>query len=194
MFTDLILASKNPGKIKELTDLLAPLGIRVRSALDMNLPDVDEDRDTFAGNAAKKAEEIAAATGLPALSDDSGICVDALEGAPGVFSARYGGYDRLLDDLKKRHAPPPHTAHFMCVLALAVPGQATRLYEGRVDGTVVDAPRGTNGFGYDPVFQPLGYTQTFGELPPALKNTFSHRAVALRAFVADLEQQAKKPA
>ncbi|MBI1363791.1 MAG: RdgB/HAM1 family non-canonical purine NTP pyrophosphatase [Proteobacteria bacterium] len=190
MFNELILASKNPGKIKELSALLAPMGVRVRSALEMDLPDVVEDRDTFDGNAAKKAEEIAAATGLPALADDSGICVDTLDGRPGVFSARYGGYERLLEELKA-HTSDVHPAHFMCVLALAVPGQQTRLYEGRIDGHVVAAPRGTSGFGYDPVFQPKGYKETFGEMDPILKNKISHRGLALQAFVADMGKAAK---
>jgi len=193
MFQELILASKNPGKIEEFNKLLAPMNIRVRSALELELPDVIEDRDTFSGNAAKKAEEIAAATGLPSLADDSGLCVHTIDGRPGVFSARYGGYDRLLEELAA-HPEDEHPAHFMCVLALSVPGEETRLYEGRVDGTIAPEPRGTHGFGYDPVFIPKGQTQTFGEIDPAVKQTMSHRARALQAFVADMAERSVKTA
>ena len=180
----LVLASHNKGKLREIEDLLRPLGVQVVSAGDLGLPEPDEDAPDFAGNARIKAIAAATASGLPALSDDSGFCVAALSGAPGVHSARWAGptkdfatamatvRDRIGDNPDKR-------AWFIAALCLAWPDGHTQTFVGRIDGTVVWPPRGEKGFGYDPMFLPGGATQTFGEMDPNEKHTVSHRA---RAF------------
>jgi XTP/dITP diphosphohydrolase len=180
----LVLASHNKGKLREIEDLLRPLGIEVVSAGELGLPEPEEDAPDFAGNARIKAVAAATASGLPALSDDSGFCVAALGGAPGVLSARWAGpakdfghamatvYERMGDDSDRR-------AWFIAALCLAWPDGHTETFMGRVDGAVVWPPRGDKGFGYDPMFVPAGAQQTFGEIDPEEKHAVSHRA---RAF------------
>jgi non-canonical purine NTP pyrophosphatase (RdgB/HAM1 family) len=180
----LVLASHNKGKLREIEDLLRPLGIEVVSADELGLPEPEEDAPDFAGNARIKAVAAATASGLPALSDDSGFCVAALGGAPGVLSARWAGpakdfghamatvHERMGDDSDRR-------AWFIAALCLAWPDGHTETFMGRVDGAVVWPPRGDKGFGYDPMFVPAGAQQTFGEIDPEEKHAVSHRA---RAF------------
>lgn len=189
-FSELVLATHNPGKLAEMRALVGPLGVRVHSAAELALAEPEETAGTFAGNAALKAEAACAATGLPALADDSGLAVAALGGAPGVYSARWAGPERdftaamarVLDLVTGRD----RGAAFVCVLALAVPDGPTRLYEGRVEGAIAEAPRGT-GFGYDPIFVPVeGDGRTFGEMSPDEKAgtdaPLSHRARAIARF------------
>ena len=183
----LLLASHNPGKIAELERMLAPLGISVTSAADLDLPEVVENKGTFRGNAEKKAAEIAAATGLPTLADDSGLCVDALGGNPGVFTKRYGTYERLLKDMDTT-PKGGRNAFFVCVLALAIPGQNTVFFEGNVSGTITPEPRGNGGFDYDPVFIPHGHNLTFAEMPVQEKQQYSHRGAALAKFKEHLRE------
>lgn len=178
----LVLATRNPGKIAELQEMLAPLNITVKSALDLNLPDVPEDTGTFEGNAAQKAEAASKATGLPVLADDSGLCVDALGGEPGVETAHYGGWKNLLPALK--NIPESHRgAHFVCVMAYAAPGEPIKYFKGRIFGRIATEARGEGGFGFDPVFIPDGYEHTFAELGAEVKNPISHRGQALQSFV-----------
>ncbi|HYZ25702.1 MAG TPA: RdgB/HAM1 family non-canonical purine NTP pyrophosphatase [Geminicoccaceae bacterium] len=191
----LLLASHNPGKLAELENLLAPFGIAVTSSRALGLPEPEETGLTFADNARLKAQAAMAASGLPALADDSGLEARGLGGAPGVLSARWAGperdFDRAMarvrDELIRRfgafeRAEP--RAAFVAVLCLAWPDGHTELAEGRVEGELVDPPRGTGGFGYDPMFVPEGEGRTFGEMTPADKHKLSHRARALRRLVA----------
>lgn len=190
----IVLASHNKGKISEISVLLDPLGIKVQSAAEFNLTEPDETEDTFAGNARIKAHFAARETGLPALSDDSGIMVDALDGQPGVYTADWAetgsGRDFLMamtkvwDLLEAKNAPEPRTARFMCTLCLAFPDGRDFLFEGRAEGTLVWPLRGENGFGFDPMFQPLGQTLTFSEMEPSRKHAMSHRADAFAKFLA----------
>jgi len=177
----LVVATGNPGKLRDLERLLAPAG----AALTAHDPGVPEDADTYEGNAALKAEAAAAATGLPALGDDSGLEVAALDGFPGVHSARIAPTqperERLLFD-RLAGVPRPWRARFVCVLALAVPGRPTRFFTGSADGEVVER-RGAGGFGYDPVFLVPELGRTFGELPPAEKDQRSHRGAAAAALL-----------
>lgn len=191
----LVIASHNFGKVREIGELLAPYGVEVLSAADLNLPEPKETELTFAGNAKLKAVAAAKASGLPALSDDSGLAVDALDGAPGIYSARWaqlpriegGGRDfamamwRLHTEMKAKTGPK--TARFICALCLAYPDGQTEVYEGKVEGEIVWPGRGRNGFGYDPVFKADGDTHTFGELEPAAKHAKSHRADAFAKFI-----------
>ena len=155
---------------------------------------VEETGSTFAENAILKAVAISKWCGDPVVADDSGLEVDALNGAPGVYSARYAGHGatdeqniaRLLSELQRSGAQPPFAARFRCVLALARGGEALDTFEGAVEGTIVESPRGEGGFGYDPVFQPAGLTQTFGEIAAEEKNRMSHRANAIRLLKAAL--------
>lgn len=190
--TKLVVASHNDGKIAEIKTLLAPFNIEVTSAQELRLGDVEETGTTFSENAVLKAEAVSLMCGLPCLADDSGLCVDALEGRPGVYSARYApnrdfkkGMKLLLNEIKETKNPS-RKAHFSCCLALACPDEKVKLFEGRVDGTIADKPRGKNGFGYDPIFIPDGYNQTFAELGDEIKNTISHRRRALDKFVKEL--------
>ena len=192
----LVFATRNPGKVVELRQLLpdlAVLGVDEAAAqLGCTIPDVDEDADTFAGNAAKKAREVSRATGVPALADDSGLEVDALDGAPGVWSARYAGAGgdaannaKLIAAL--RDVPPERrTARFRSVLALADVagplGDEVMTAEGSCEGIVLDAPRGTGGFGYDPLFLVPELGKTFAELGVGTKGELSHRARAMHAL------------
>lgn len=186
--TELLIATRNQGKLAELKSLLASLPLRLLSlAAFPEIPDVDETGKTFVENAVLKAQSYAAQTNLWTLADDSGLEVDALEGAPGIYSARYGGegltdedrVERLLDALSVS-GDADRRARFVCVLAIADPrGEVVNLSTGRCEGAIALAPRGINGFGYDPVFVPEGYTETFGELSIEIKETISHRARAL---------------
>jgi XTP/dITP diphosphohydrolase len=184
----LVVASHNPGKVREIAALLEPFKIETISAAALELDEPEETGTTFAENAALKAQAAARASGLMALADDSGLCVDALDGAPGLFSARWAGESKdftmamglIEDELHKAGAiaPEQRRAHFICVLCLAWPDGHQELFEGTVDGTMVWPPRGPHGFGYDPVFQPLGHGITFGEMDPEAKHAMSHRAAA----------------
>jgi len=187
----LVIASHNPGKVREIGDLLRPHGMDVVSAEALDLPEPDETGTTFLANAELKALQAADLSGLPALADDSGLCVEALNGDPGIFSARWGGPDkdfnlamkRVWDELMLRGPNIGRDAHFVCVLALAWPDGHVQGFEGRVDGTLVWPPRGGLGFGYDPMFVANGQTITFGEMDPDAKHAMSHRADAFRQLV-----------
>jgi XTP/dITP diphosphohydrolase len=184
----LVLATHNPGKVVELAELLAPHGLEVVSAGSLGLPEPDETETTFIGNARLKALAAATASGLPAIADDSGLCVDALGGAPGIFSARWAGAGkdfavamaRVNDELGEA----VRTAHFICALCIAWPDGHTEVVEGRVDGTLVWPPRGGNGFGYDPMFLMDGKAQTYGEMSRAEKEADNHRARAFAQLAA----------
>lgn len=185
----LVLASHNPGKLREIEDLLRPHGIAVVSAGALGLPEPVEDAPDFAGNARIKALAAAQASGLPALSDDSGFCVAALEGAPGVLSARWAGPAKdFAAAMAMVHArmgdAEDRRAWFIAALCLAWPDGQTATFLGRVDGTVVWPPRGSRGFGYDPIFLPSGGTETFGEMDPDAKHAVSHRARAFAQVLA----------
>ena len=192
--SELVIATRNAGKLREIRHLLEGEGVRVLG-LDTfpDLPEVTEDGATFADNAVKKAETIARLTGRLCLADDSGLAVAALDGAPGVHSARYAGEqgddaannDRLLRALNGVPAER-RQASFHCVMALAAPGEPTRLFSGEVPGRILEAPRGSGGFGYDPLFLVDGFEQTMAELPLETKNRISHRGQALRLVVAEL--------
>lgn len=186
----LVVASHNPGKVREIADLLAPFGIETVSAGDLGLPEPDETGETFRENAELKALAAAKAASLPALADDSGLCVDALSGAPGIHSARWAGpnkdFDFAMEKLRRGmiEAGLSDTgAHFVCGLALAWPDGHVDYFEGRVDGELVWPPRGGKGFGYDPIFVANGYDITFGEMEPEEKHGISHRAHAFRQLV-----------
>lgn len=189
----LVLASHNPGKVREIAELLARWGTEIISAGDLGLPEPVEDGQTFAANAEIKALAAATAANLPALADDSGLCVTALGNDPGVFSARWAGnakdftvamekVEAALDQAAKS-GNPDRTAHFACALTLAWPDGHTETFEGRVDGTMVWPMRGDRGFGYDPVFVPDGYETTFAEMEPSAKHAMSHRARAFEKLV-----------
>jgi len=189
----LVLASHNQGKLREFQELLEGLAEEVKSAAEYNLPEPEETGSTFEENAALKAELAAQATNLPCLSDDSGLSVHALGGDPGIYSARWAGPDKDFGmAMEKVHAllksHEDKSAQFVAVLALAVPGEETKVFKGTVDGNIVWPPRGDKGFGYDPMFVPEGHEQTFGEMDPALKQTMSHRVRAvekLRDYLSD---------
>ncbi len=180
----LVLASHNAGKLREIEDLLRPLGVLVVSAGDLGLPEPEEDAPDFAGNARIKAIAAATASGLPALSDDSGFCVAALDGAPGVYSARWAGPNKdfaaAMATVHQRIGEhPDRRAWFIAALCLAWPDGHTQTYVGRIGGAVTWPPRGDKGFGYDPMFVPAGAVQSFGEMDADEKHAVSHRA---RAF------------
>ncbi|SIS83117.1 RdgB/HAM1 family non-canonical purine NTP pyrophosphatase [Phaeovulum vinaykumarii] len=193
----LLVATHNAGKLEEIAALLAPFGIEVVGAKAMNLPEPAETETTFVGNARIKAHAAARATGLPALADDSGIEVDGLDGAPGVYTADWAetpeGRDfvkamtRTWDALQARNAPFPRTARFRATLVLAWPDGHDEVFEGRVEGQVVWPMRGRQGHGYDPMFVPEGHEITFAEMDPAKKNEISHRADAFSRLVACFE-------
>ena len=186
----LIVASHNQGKVREIAELISGLGIETISAATLNLPEPEETGATFRENAELKALAAAKAAGMPALADDSGLCVDALNGAPGIFSARWAGPAKDFDLAMERvrigmvEADAETTlAHFLCGLALAWPDSHVEYFEGRVDGTLTWPPRGNKGFGYDPIFVPNGYEMSFGEMEPEAKHAMSHRAQAFRQLV-----------
>ena len=203
----LVIASHNQGKVREIAELLGPYGIQPVSAAELDLPEPDEIGVSFAENADLKARQAADLSGLPALADDSGLCVEALGGAPGIYSARWaltddptvppeagpgavqGGRDfglamrRVQERLEALGPETSRVAHFVCALALCWPDGHCEWFEGRVDGCLVWPPRGDRGFGYDPMFEPAGHDITFGEMDPAEKHRISHRADAFRKLV-----------
>jgi XTP/dITP diphosphohydrolase len=188
--TRLLVASHNTGKVREISDLIAPWNLHAVSAGELNLPEPEETETTFVGNALLKARAAAKGSGLPALADDSGLCVEALGGDPGVYSARWAGPDkdfsRAMEEVHRRLQAVPGAstaAWFVCVLALAWPDGEEIAFEGRVDGNIVWPARGTKGFGYDPMFVPTGHQLTFGEMDPSDKHEMSHRARAFAKFV-----------
>ena len=193
-----VLATHNANKLKEMSGILSKLGVQVVSPADLGIAvDVEETGTTFAENAMLKARAICAAAGLPAIADDSGLCVDALNGGPGVYSARYGGEG--LDDrgrcmllLNGLRGQTTRAAHFSCAVACAFPKGDTLEAEGRCDGAIAFAPMGTGGFGYDPVFLLPGKGKTFGQLSPEEKSAVSPRGKALAAFAEKLEAYLKK--
>nr|WP_325219465.1 XTP/dITP diphosphatase [uncultured Oscillibacter sp.] len=193
-----VLATHNPGKLAEMKAILSGLGVEVVSPAEAGVEvDVEETGTTFAENAMLKAKAICAAAGLPAIADDSGLCVDALNGGPGVYSARYGGEE--LDDRKRRllllrnlRGQTTRAAHFTCAVACAFPDGDTLTAEGRCDGAIAFAPLGEGGFGYDPVFLIPEKGKTFGQLSPEEKSAISHRGKALAAFVEKLGTYLKK--
>lgn len=186
----LVVASHNKGKVREIIDLLAPFKLHVFSAHDIEIEEPEETEATFAGNAGLKARWVADRCGHMALSDDSGLVVNALDGAPGIYSARWGGDQkdfatamaRVERELKEKGATD-YSAKFVCALALALPHEEPRIFEGEVHGTLTFPPRGAQGFGYDPIFIADGMQQTFGEIDPALKHSLSHRARAFEKLV-----------
>ena len=196
----LVIATHNPGKLREIAELIEPLGISCVSAAELDLPEPEEIGNSFADNADLKAREAADLSGLPALADDSGLCVDALHGRPGIFSARWAedesgnrdwmrAMERVWREVEAAGPDAGHDAHFACALAIAWPndGQA-ETFDGRVDGTLTWPPRGDRGFGYDPIFVPAGHEVTFGEMEPLSKHKMSHRADAFRKLVAALNE------
>lgn len=189
----LVVASHNIGKINEIKALLAPFKIEVQSSAELHLTDVEETGKTFEENAKLKANTISLKCGLPCLADDSGLCVDALGGRPGVYSARYApnrdfkkGMELLLKEITDS-GYKNRKAHFSCFLALAYPNKKTKVFEGRVNGTIAEKPQGNGGFGYDPIFIPEGYDKTFAELGDDVKNKISHRSRALEKLIKELE-------
>ncbi len=185
----LVIASHNPGKVGEIADLLAPFGAEVISAGDLGLPEPVEDGLTFIANAEIKARAAAEASGLPALADDSGLAVHALDGAPGIYSARWAGPGkdfhaamRKVEEQLENKAD--RSAHFACALSLCWPDGHLETFEGQVHGSLVWPPRGDRGFGYDPAFVADGLDLTFAEMDPEAKHAISHRAVAFKKLVA----------
>lgn len=191
--TKLVVASHNEGKVREIRELLAPFGVETFSANELNLPEPEETGTTFVANAELKARAAANASGMVALADDSGLAVDALGGAPGIYSARWAelpdgsGRDfkyamaKVYED--SRAAGGPDTARFICALSLAFPNADMHSYEGKVEGRLIWPPRGDKGFGYDPVFQAIGDTLSFAEIDPSEKHAKSHRADAFAKFI-----------
>lgn len=181
----LVVASHNPGKVREINELLRPFSADIVSAAQLGLAEPEETGKTFAENASLKARAAATASGLPALADDSGLAVAALGGDPGIYSARWAGPDkdfaRAMEKVEQAFTESrsaDRTAYFICVLALAWPDGHCEEFEGRVHGALVWPPRGENGFGYDPIFQPDGYDISFGEMEPSEKHAMTHRAAA----------------
>lgn len=191
--SELLVATHNRGKLEEIAHLLLPYGVRVTSAAELGLPEPAETEDSFVGNARIKAHAAAQATGLPALADDSGICVDGLGGRPGVYTADWAetgsgrdfhvAMERTWRELEIVHASFPRRAQFRCTLVLAWPDGEDAVFEGSVAGQIVWPMRGAEGHGYDPIFQPDGYDITFGEMDRWQKNLISHRADAFRKLI-----------
>lgn len=200
----IVVASHNAGKIREIADLIGPFGFSAKSAAELNFEEPEETGTTFEENAAIKALASAKASGLPSLSDDSGLVIDALNGAPGVYTANWAetadgtrdfvmAMDKVGQALAERGATSPaqRTARFVSVLCLAWPDGHTEMFRGEVEGVIAEAPRGNQGFGYDPIFQPEGYETTFGEMSaeekhgwkPGEPQALSHRARAFKIFV-----------
>jgi XTP/dITP diphosphohydrolase len=187
----LVVASHNRGKVREIVELLAPFRLHVFGAADIDIEEPEETEETFAGNAGLKARWVADRCGHMALSDDSGLVVNALGGAPGIYSARWAGENkdfsvamaRVERELKEKNATDL-SAHFVSALALALPHEAPRIFEGEVHGHLTFPPRGVNGFGYDPIFIANGETRTFGEMDPARKLALNHRTRAFEKLVA----------
>jgi len=183
----ILVATRNRGKLAEIREILSAPGLELLAPEAVgDLPEVEEDGDTFEANAIKKAVTLARASGMLTLADDSGLEVDALGGEPGVYSARYAGEpsDDVANNVKLLEAlrgQSNRRARFRCVIALATPDGACSTVDGRCEGRIADAPQGRGGFGYDPLFVPDGFTQSFGELESAVKHRISHRGAALRA-------------
>lgn len=185
----ILFASHNAGKIQEIKNILEPLGINVITAEQVTFPDVEETGTTFAENSLLKSQTIARELNIPCIADDSGLCVDALNGAPGVFSARYApnrdfdkGMDKLLSEMEKSQNKS-RKAHFSCVVSIAYPDGRYELFEGRVDGKIAtEKMYGDGGFGYDPVFIPDGYDCSFAQMSKTEKNKISHRGRAMQKF------------
>ncbi len=186
----IVIASHNAGKVREINDLLKPYGVKAISAEELNLPEPEETGTTFIANAELKAHAAAEASGFPALADDSGLCVTALNGDPGIYSARWGGpakdfhvamekVTKALDHLDT----DDRSAHFICALCLAWPDGYKETFEGAVHGDLAWPPRGEKGFGYDPIFVPQGHDITFGEMEPDAKHAMSHRADAFQQLI-----------
>lgn len=185
----LVIASHNKGKVVEIADLLHPYHVDVVSASELDLEEPVEDGATFIANAEIKARAAASASGLPALADDSGLCVHGLGGEPGIYSARWAGPEKdfnlaMTTIQEKLGDNPDRSAHFIAALAMCWPDGHMEVFEGRVDGTLVWPPTGDKGFGYDPMFIPDGYDMTFGHFDPEKKHQISHRADAFRQLVA----------
>lgn len=188
-FKEIIFASNNKGKIAEIKEILYPLGIKVLSGEDFNLPDVEETGKTFEENAYIKAIAAAREKNIPCIADDSGLCVDAIGGKPGVYTARYApnrdfdkGMDKLLKELAETKSNN-RSAHFSCVIVLAYPDGNYKSFEGRVDGYIATQKTGNLGFGYDPIFIPTGFNRSFAEFNSDEKNKISHRGRALQKFI-----------
>lgn len=191
----IVLASNNPGKLREFSALLAPLGIEVLPQSLFEVPEAEEPHCTFVENALEKARHCSRLTGLPALADDSGICVSALDGAPGVYSARFAGEPKSDERnnallLEKLAGEEDRSAHYVCLLALVRHPEDPQplLAEGEWHGEIIDTPRGSQGFGYDPLFLIPELGQTAAELAPELKNTLSHRGSACRRLIEKLSR------
>lgn len=185
----LVLASHNQGKLAEIKALLADCALTILSAQDFKLQEPLETGKTFAENALLKAHYVHQQTGLPALADDSGLCVNALGGKPGIYSARWAGvkkdFNQAMHKVNEKLIAlktNDRSAYFICVLALVVKEQESLIFEGQIKGNLIWPPRGGNGFGFDPMFIPCGYHQTFGELASAIKQEISHRSQALQKF------------
>jgi XTP/dITP diphosphohydrolase len=183
----LVIASHNPGKVEEIAALLAPFAVATIAADSLGIPEPEETGDSFEANAALKARAAAEATELPALADDSGLVVPALGGAPGIYSARWAGpakdFRVAMERVRRELGDKDRSARFVAVLALARPGGDIDLFRGEVEGSLIWPPRGDRGFGYDPMFVPLGGTLTFGEMDPVEKHRVSHRARAFAKLV-----------
>jgi XTP/dITP diphosphohydrolase len=187
----LVVATHNTGKLREIVELLAPLGAEISAAAEHGLPEPEETGTSFVANAELKARAAATALGIPALADDSGLSVAALGGDPGIYSARWAGPEKdfaaAMERVRERleaSGGADRRAAFLCALSLAWPDGHCESFLGRIDGALAFPPRGTRGFGYDPIFVPDGMTATFGELDPAAKHRISHRADAFRQLVA----------
>lgn len=199
MFKKIVIASHNKGKLKEIGELLAPLGFAVVSAGELGVDEPEETGKTFAENAILKARNTMEKTALPALADDSGLAIPALGGAPGIYSARWAGADkdfsvaftRIEKELKEKNISDINgvDAYFICSLCLAVPDEKEQVFEGRIDGKLTFPPRGNHGFGYDPIFIPQGYDISFAEMDAAKKHSMSHRARAFQKFLEYLENR-----
>jgi XTP/dITP diphosphohydrolase len=187
MLKELVIASHNAGKVSEIDELLQPLGIAVKSATALSLPEPVEDGDSFIANALIKSRSALEHGKMAALADDSGLAVPLLDGAPGIYSARWAGPNKdfsvAMKRLQEEGCETGTPAYFICVLALSQPGQEDVVFEGRIDGTLAFPARGEKGFGYDPVFIPEGYEQSFAEIDPAMKQKISHRAKAFEKFL-----------
>lgn len=195
-YKELIFASHNNGKINEIREMLSPLGIKILSGNDLNLPDVEETGQTFEENAYIKALAAAQAKNIPCIADDSGLCVDAIGGKPGVYTARYApdrdfnkGMDKLLAEIEATNSGN-RAAHFSCVIVLAHPNGNYISFEGRVDGQIAKQKSGCAGFGYDPIFIPTGFSRSFAEFDSEEKNKISHRGRALQKFIDYLSNKA----
>ena len=192
----IVIASHNAGKVSEIADLLEPLGVSIISAGEAGLPEPEETGKTFIENAELKAKAAASVSGLPALADDSGLSVSALGGAPGIYSARWAGENKNFKNAMKRVADAllmsghyDKTAHFHCALSLCWPDGACETFEGILAGELIWPTKGDKGFGYDPMFVPNGYTQSFGEMDPAKKYAMSHRSIAFQKLLSTCFQK-----